>query len=150
MPQYRRPICVVCVVWSTGFLTLWCYVMFWCCLPFGFLWHCDGVPSSSVCTVCVSCFIASAFAVVLLDIYLCVCVRGGARACGRVYACSLAYLACDMYAPYCDVICGPSGYHIFRHYLINGANFRNKLVNIKCVFWFALRLSKTFLILRRI
>jgi hypothetical protein len=67
MPQYRRPICVVCVLWSTGFIMLWCYVMFWCCPPFGFLWLCHGVPYSSVCTVCVCvcCSIASAFAVVL-------------------------------------------------------------------------------------
>ena len=45
--------------------------------------------------------------------YLCVCVV--ALACveerGRVQvrACSLAYPACNAYAPHCDVICGPSG-----------------------------------------
>jgi hypothetical protein len=42
-------------------------------------------------------------------------------------------------------------YHIFPHYLINGAIFGKKLLNIKCVFWFCLQiLSQTFLILRRI
>jgi hypothetical protein len=37
----------------------------------------------------------------------CVCLR----ACVR--ACTLAYPACNSYAPYCDVICGPSGSTIF-------------------------------------
>ena len=42
-------------------------------------------------------------------------------------------------------------YHIFTHYLTNGAIFGKKLLNIKCVFWFCLQLlSETFLILRRI
>jgi hypothetical protein len=54
--------------------------------------------------------------------YIFVCVR--ACACLCVRACSLAYPACNAYAPYCDVICGPhSLHHIFRHYLINGAIF---------------------------
>jgi hypothetical protein len=48
------------------------------------------------------------------------------------------------------VICGLSGYTIFfPHYLINGTIFRKMLLNIKCVFWFALQiLSETFLIVR--
>jgi hypothetical protein len=29
-------------------------------------------------------------------------------------------------------------HHIFRRYLMNGAIFGNKLLNIKCVFWFYL------------
>jgi predicted DNA-binding protein (MmcQ/YjbR family) len=42
-------------------------------------------------------------------------------------------------------------HHICRHYLINGMIFEKELLNIKCVFWFSLRLlSKTFLILKRI
>jgi hypothetical protein len=42
-------------------------------------------------------------------------------------------------------------HHIFPHYLINGAIFEKKLLNIKCVLRFSLQLlSKTFLILRRI
>jgi hypothetical protein len=45
---------------------------------------------------------------------VCVCVRacmwipGCVAACMRVRACSLANPACNAYAPYCDVICGPS------------------------------------------
>jgi hypothetical protein len=40
-------------------------------------------------------------------------------------------------------------YHIFPHYLINGMIFENKLLNMKCVFWFSLwLLSQIFLILR--
>jgi hypothetical protein len=39
-------------------------------------------------------------------------------------------------------------YHIFPHYLINSTIFGNKLLNIKCVFWFSLQLlPETFLIL---
>ena len=53
--------------------------------------------------------------------YLCVCVCVRARArvpervgvCMRVHACSPACPACNAYAPYCDVICGPSGFTIF-------------------------------------
>ena len=71
----------------------------------------------------------------------------------RVRECSLAYPACDAYAPHCDVMCGSSGSTIFfRHYLINGTiSGKKHLLNIKCVFRFSLQiLSKTFLILRRI
>jgi hypothetical protein len=40
-------------------------------------------------------------------------------------------------------------HHIFRHYLINGMIFGKTLPNIKCVFWFSLRLwFEKFLILR--
>ena len=86
-------------------------------------------------------------------IYLCAraraCVSGRVGMCVRV--CSLAYPACNAYAPYCDVICGLCLHDIFRHYLINGTIFGKTLLNIKCVFWFSLQLlSKTFLILRRI
>jgi hypothetical protein len=42
-------------------------------------------------------------------------------------------------------------YHIFPHYLITGKNFGKKLLKMKCVFWFSLRLlPETFLILRSI
>jgi len=45
------------------------------------------------------------------------------------------------------VICGLP--HILPRYLINDAIFGKTLLNIKCVFWFALqRLSKTVFILR--
>jgi hypothetical protein len=60
------------------------------------------------------------------------------------------------------VICGLSDYtvfchlwavrlcSIFPHYLINGAIFKKKLLNIKCVFWFSLQLlSETLHIVRR-
>ena len=41
-------------------------------------------------------------------------------------------------------------HHSFRHYLINDAIFRKKLLTIKCVFWFSLQLlSITFLSLKR-
>ena len=67
----------------------------------------------------------------------------------RVCTCSLAYPACNAFAP--CVICGLCLHHISRHYLINGTIFGKKLWNIKCVVWFSLRvLSETFLILRRI
>ena len=93
---------------------------------------------------------------------VCVCGCESVRACMWVpgcvgvgmliRACSLANPACNSYAPYCDVICGPLGlHHIFRHYLINGAIFGKKLLNIKCVFLFSLQLlSETFSIIRTI
>ena len=53
------------------------------------------------------------------------------------------------------VIRGPYGYTIFfPHYLTNGTIFGGggeKLLNIKCVFWFTLQMvHETFLILRRL
>ena len=56
---------------------------------------------------------------------------------------------------WCFLYCHPRPvrlYHICSHYLINGFNFwRKNLLDIKCVFWFSLKLlSETFLILRRI
>jgi hypothetical protein len=38
-------------------------------------------------------------------LHICVCMR--------IRACSLAYPACHAFAPYCDVICGPSVFAIF-------------------------------------
>jgi hypothetical protein len=55
------------------------------------------------------------------------------------------------YSPYIlpSVACLTLPY--FPHYLINGMIFGKQLFNIKCVFWFSLRLvSEIFLILRRI
>jgi hypothetical protein len=51
--------------------------------------------------------------------YLCLCVCGGGGVPGRVgvymcvRVCSIAYPARNAYAPYCDVICGPSGSTIY-------------------------------------
>jgi hypothetical protein len=61
-----------------------------------------------------------------------------------VRACSLAYPACNAYAPYCDCHLWPlSLHHIFLHYLIKGTTFGNMLLKIKCVFRFSLQfLSK--------
>ena len=44
-------------------------------------------------------------------IFVCVCAR--VNVCMREGTCSLAYPACNAYAPYCDVICGPSGSTMF-------------------------------------
>ena len=57
----------------------------------------------------------------VLNISLCVrvCARANERVpgsvgvCMRVRACSCVYPACNSYAPYCDVICGPSGSNSF-------------------------------------
>ena len=55
--------------------------------------------------------------------------------CMRMRACSLAYPACNSYAPYCDAICGPlapPNCSILSH---KEHEFRKrKLLNIKCVF----------------
>jgi hypothetical protein len=78
------------------------------------------------------------------------CGCPGARGCACACAFSLAYPACNAYAPYCHL--WPLWLHqIFRYYLINGKIFGKKLPNIKCVSWFSLQLlSKTLLVLRRI
>ena len=64
--------------------------------------------------------------------------------------CSLSYRACNAHAPYCHLWPAPL-YNVFPHYLTNGTILeKNKLLNIKCVFWFFLQLlSEIFLILRR-
>ena len=86
-----------------------------------------------------------------------VCVTMRMRACGYpgalacvcacVHTCSLAYPTFNAYVTLFVAL----SLHIFRHYLINGAIFGNKLLKIMCVFWFSLQLlSKKFLMLRRI
>ena len=46
------------------------------------------------------------------------------------------------------VLCGLRICHIFPNFLVNGAIFGNKLLNIKCVFWFSVQFSsQIFLIL---
>jgi hypothetical protein len=65
-----------------------------------------------------------------------VCSR--ACVCMRVRARNLACPACNAYAPYCDVICGPSVSITFFDSLINGAIFGKKeFLNIKCVLIFS-------------
>jgi hypothetical protein len=50
---------------------------------------------------------------ILVWVYLHICMRVGT--CMSVCVCSLAYLVCNLYAPYCDVICDLWLHHIFRH-----------------------------------
>ena len=46
---------------------------------------------------------------------------------------------CNTHAPYCHL--WPLRLHYnFRSYLINGMFFKQKLLNIKCVFWFSVQL----------
>ena len=82
----------------------------------------------------------------------CVWVPGCVSVYMRLRACSLAYAACNAYAPYCDVMFGPSGSTTCFDIISQRARFSGKKsLNVKCVFWFSLQLlSKTFLILRRI
>jgi hypothetical protein len=79
-------------------------------------------------------------------------VPGIVGVCMVVRSCSLAYPACNAYAPYCDVICGFSGSTIFFDIISQKARFSERnLLNIKCAFLFSLQLlSVTSLILRRI
>jgi hypothetical protein len=89
-------------------------------------------------------------------VYVCACVRvpGCVNVCLRVRACSLAYSACNSYAPCCDVISDsppPRSPRYFSTLSHKRRDFRKKSLNIKCVFWFSLQLLfKTFFILRRI
>jgi len=68
-----------------------------------------------------------------------------------VCVCSLGYPVCNAYAPY--YLWHVRLYNIFSSLSYKWHDFRNKkkvLLNIKCVFWFSLRLlSETFLILTR-
>jgi hypothetical protein len=65
--------------------------------------------------------------------------------------CSISYPACKAHSPYCIFMWPVRLYQICPHYLTNGTGFWNKLLNIKCVFWFFLQLlSEIFLILSRI
>ena len=81
--------------------------------------------------------------------YIFMCVRASMRvswgawvyACARApvallvqHATRLFYIVCHLWPLWL--------HHIFRHYLIKN------VLTIKCVFWFSLRLSKTFLIIR--
>jgi hypothetical protein len=81
------------------------------------------------------------------------CYRGKAVKYCKLWAgvCSLIYPACKALAPYYIAICGLSASTIVIHFTSLTARFSIKktLLNIKCVFWFSLRiLSATFLILR--
>jgi len=75
---------------------------------------------------------------------VCMCV------CVCVCVCSLGYPTCNAHAPYCHK--WPARfYHIFPHYLINGAIFEQRSLNTKCVFWFYLQLlTETFFIIRSV
>jgi hypothetical protein len=65
-----------------------------------------------------------------------------------VCVCSLRYRACNAHAPFCHLLPGCLCV-IFPQYVINVTNFGERLLNIKCVFWFSLQiLCETFLILR--
>jgi hypothetical protein len=68
-----------------------------------------------------------------------------------VCICSFRYSPCNVHAPYCLLWSTPL-YNIFPHYIIRGTNFEGeKMLNVKCVFWFSLQLSsEAFLNLRRI
>ena len=81
----------------------------------------------------------------------CVCIPGRFDVSMCMRACSVAYPACNAYTPCCDVICSPSGSTMCSALFHKRHDFREKVANIKCVFWFSLQLLfETFLILRRI
>ena len=65
----------------------------------------------------------------------CMWIRGHMGVCMRISACSLANAACNAYAPYCDVICGPSVSTQFFDIISQTVRFSGKkLLDIKCVF----------------
>ena len=79
----------------------------------------------------------------------CVCECGCTGAGVFLRACSLTSTVCS--APPYSHLWRLWLHHVFPHCLINETIFGKTLLNIKCVFWFYLRLSfEIFLILRRI
>jgi len=69
-----------------------------------------------------------------------------------VFDCSLSYPACQLHAPCYIVICGLSDSSLFGHISLSHKwhKFQIKLLNIKCVFWFSVKvLYETFHILGR-
>ena len=70
-----------------------------------------------------------------------------------VCVCSLSYPAGNAHPPYTYCHLWPVRLYsiFFPHYLTNGTIYGKNLLNINCVFWFAVQLlSEAFLILRRI
>ena len=65
-----------------------------------------------------------------------------------MYVCSLSCPASNARAPYCHT--WPVRlYKVFPHYFINGTILGEKLLNIKCVFWFSLQLLSELLFILR-
>jgi hypothetical protein len=65
-------------------------------------------------------------------------VPGRVGVCMRVRARRLAYPACKSYAPYCDVVRGPSGYTVFFDIISIGAIFEKKYIKYEmCVLIFS-------------
>ena len=81
----------------------------------------------------------------------CVRVRGHVDVYVRISVCSLANPACNAYAPYCDVIRGPSVSTMFSILSHKRCHFSKKVIEHKTCVWFSLQhLSRIFLILRKI
>jgi len=81
----------------------------------------------------------------------CVCACGvcGACVCVCVCVCSLSYPACNARTPYCHLWLARL-YIIFPHLIKARFSRKKALLNTKCVFWYPLQLSETFLVLIRI
>ena len=75
--------------------------------------------------------------------YLCV------RVC--LYSCLSSMQRGNAYAPYCDVICGPSVSSSFFDIIsLTAQSWEKKLLKIKCLFWFSLQLLTRIFLIRRI
>jgi hypothetical protein len=68
------------------------------------------------------------------DMRACMWVPGRVGACMRMRACSLANPTCNDYAPYCDVICGPSVTTTFLTLSHKLFNFRKNVIKHKMCF----------------
>ena len=90
-------------------------------------------------------------------IFVCVCTRAFVRVPGRlgmcmpVRGCSLTYRACTLYAPYCDVICDPTGSTTSSTLSYKRTTSEKKIIEHKmCVLILPTIVSKIFLSLRGI
>jgi len=127
----RAPVAIVAVEKQKYYILWDCVCVRACACVRAFL--CVRARPSACARVC-ACLCAR----VCVHAFVCACVC--ACVCARVCV-RLWHAAWYAYAQYCH-LWPATLYNIFPHYLTNGTIFENKLLNIKCVFWFSVQLCR--------